>query len=55
MSAEIIENMRARVAKCRWLASMINHPEGKKVLLQMAAEGEADIKRLQAEQPPRSE
>jgi hypothetical protein len=53
MSTELIQNMRQRVAKCRWLASMINHPEGKKVLLQMAAEGEADIKKLEAEEAAR--
>ena len=45
---ELIEHMRARVAKCRWLATMINHPEGRLSLLQMAADGEADIKKLDA-------
>ena len=49
MSAELIKHMRARVEKCRWLASMINHPEGKKALLQMAEDGEADIRKLEAE------
>ena len=38
MSEELIQHMRERVAKCRWLATMINHPEGKKPLLQMAEE-----------------
>ena len=46
---ELIKHMRERVAKCRWLASMINHPEGKRTLLEMADEGEADIKKLEAE------
>jgi len=49
MSDELIQHMRERVAKCRWLASMINHPEGKQTLLEMADEGEADIKKLEAE------
>jgi hypothetical protein len=53
MSKELIKNMRQRVAKCRWLASMINDPEGRKALLQMAAEGEADIKKLEAEEAAR--
>jgi hypothetical protein len=42
--------MRARVEKCRWLASMINDPEGKRMLLQIAEDGEADIAKLQAEE-----
>lgn len=42
--------MRERVKKCRWLASMINHPEGKRTLLQMADQGEADIAKLEAAQ-----
>jgi hypothetical protein len=41
--------MRERVEKCRWLAEMINHPEGKRTLLQMAEEGQADIEKLEAE------
>ena len=49
MSEELIQHMRERVQKCRWLAEMINHPEGKKTLLQMAKDGEADIKKLEAE------
>jgi hypothetical protein len=49
MSEELIQHMRERVQKCRWLAEMINHPEGKRTLLQMAEEGEADIKKLEAE------
>ena len=49
MSEELIQHMRERVQKCRWLATMINHPEGKRTLLEMADEGEADIKKLEAE------
>jgi hypothetical protein len=49
MSEELIQHMRERVEKCRWLAQMINHPEGKQTLLQMAEDGEADIKKLEAE------
>jgi len=29
---------------------MINHPEARQTLLQMASDGEADLKRLEAEQ-----
>jgi hypothetical protein len=54
MSAELIQNMRARVQKCRWLASMINDPAGKRTLLQMADEGEADIEKLEAEDAERA-
>jgi hypothetical protein len=49
MSEELIQHMRERVQKCRWLAEMINHPEGKRTLLQMADDGEVDIKKLEAE------
>lgn len=47
MGDDVIRGMRERVVKCRWLASMISHPEAKAVLLQMAAEGETDIRKLE--------
>ena len=48
-NAELIENMRARVEQCRRLAKYINDPRTTEALLQMAADGEADIKRLESE------
>ena len=53
MPTDPIENMRARVAQCRRLADAINHPEASATLRQMAEEGEADIKRLEAERQAR--
>lgn len=49
MDQEIIANMRARVAKCRSLANATTDPRTAKILNQMADEGEADIRRLEAE------
>lgn len=49
MNNEVIQGIRARVEQCRRLASMITHPEARQTLLQMAEDGEADIKRLEAE------
>jgi hypothetical protein len=49
MNDDVIKGIRARVEQCRRLASMINHPEARETLLQMARDGEADIKRLEAE------
>lgn len=46
---QVIQGIRARVEQCRRLASMINHPEARQTLLQMAQDGEADIQRLKAE------
>jgi hypothetical protein len=48
--SDVIQGMRNRVEQCRRLASMINHPEAREILLKMAREGEADIERLLAEQ-----
>ena len=50
MSAELIEKMRARVAQCRRLADMINDEYASRVLRQMADEGEADMRKLEAEE-----
>jgi hypothetical protein len=49
MSAELIVKMRGRVEQCRRLAKMINDPEAIQILLQMAGEGEADLRKLEAE------
>lgn len=50
MNEDVIRGIRGRVEQCRRLASMINHPEARETLLQMAREGDADIQRLQEEQ-----
>jgi hypothetical protein len=55
MSDEILRKMRARVEMCRRLAKTITDPRAAKILRQMADEGEADIKRLEAEEAARSE
>lgn len=46
MDEQTISNMRARVAKCRALAKATSDERTRKTLLQMADEGDADIKRL---------
>lgn len=55
---ELIRHMRARVEQCRRLAKYINDPRTTEALLKMAAEGEADIARLESQQkmelPPQS-
>lgn len=43
MSEDVIQGIRARIEQCRRLATMINHPEARQTLLQMALDGEADI------------
>jgi hypothetical protein len=45
----VIAKMKARVAQCRSLAAHITNPRSAEILRKMADEGEADIKRLQAE------
>ena len=54
MHDEIIANIRSRVQRCRYLAGMINDPKAAEVLRQMAEEGEADIRRLEAERDDKS-
>jgi hypothetical protein len=46
---QVFENMRARVAQCRRLAGLIHNPEAVRMLLEMAEQGEADIKKLEGE------
>jgi hypothetical protein len=50
MSAELITNMRARIEQCRRLAKYINDPRTTEALLRMAEEGEADLRKLEAEE-----
>jgi hypothetical protein len=47
--AELIKNMRARVEQCRRLAKGVSDERTIVALRNMAAEIEADIKRLEAE------
>lgn len=50
MSDDLLEKMRARIEQWRRLADMILDPTARATLLQMADEGEADLKkRLEAE------
>jgi hypothetical protein len=55
MADTVIAKMRARVAQCRRLAATITDTRAAAILRQMADEGEADIKRLEAEEAARSE
>jgi hypothetical protein len=47
---ELIRKMRARVEQCRRLADMTHNREMREILLQMADEGDADIRKLEAEE-----
>lgn len=47
---ELIENLRDRIERARRLAKYGNDPRTTEALLQIAEEGEADLKRLEAEQ-----
>jgi hypothetical protein len=47
---ELITKMRARVEQCRRLADMTHNREMRETLLQMASDGEADIRKLEAQQ-----
>jgi hypothetical protein len=48
----VIANMRARAEQCRRLAKAILDRSASAILLQMAEEVEADIKRLEGGQDP---
>ena len=47
---DVIANIRARIAQCRRLADMITDREAAAILRQMADDGEADVRRLEARQ-----
>jgi hypothetical protein len=47
---DLISHMRARVEQCRRLAEMITDERAAAILKQMAEEGEADLRRLEAQQ-----
>jgi predicted DNA-binding protein (UPF0278 family) len=53
MPSDLISHMRERVERCRRLAEMITDERAAAILRQMAEDGEADIARLQAQQPDR--
>lgn len=48
MDLQTIANMRSRVARCRQLADSTTDPRTADILRQMADEGEADIRRIEA-------
>jgi len=50
MASDLIAHMRARVEQCRRLANMITDERAAEVLRKMAEEGEADIRRLEAQE-----
>jgi hypothetical protein len=45
---QVIAHMRSRVEQCRRLAAALTDKRACEALLQMAEEGEADIRRLEA-------
>jgi hypothetical protein len=48
MDDELLENMRDRIERCRRLASLNNDRRTSAALLEMAADGENDLRRLEA-------
>jgi hypothetical protein len=48
MDDELLENMRDRIERCRRLASLNNDLRTSAALLEMAADGEDDLRRLEA-------
>jgi hypothetical protein len=55
MSDDPLDGMRARIAQCRRLAASTTDARTRDVLIQMAEEGEADLKRLMAERTAHKE
>lgn len=49
---QVLENMKLRVAQCRRLAELIHNPEAVRMLLEMAEQGEADIRKLEGQPEP---
>jgi hypothetical protein len=48
---QVIAGIRGRVEQCRRLAAALTDKRAAEVLLQMAEEGEADIRRLESQEP----
>ena len=46
---ELMNKIRGRIEQCRRLARYVNDPRTTDALLQMADEGEADLRRLEQE------
>jgi len=55
MDDTVMENMRARVAQCRRLASMSHNLEMIEILTAMADQGEIDIRKLEEEAARRND
>lgn len=49
VDGQAIQRMRARIAECRQLAAFTTDRRASKILLQMADESEADLRRFEAE------
>lgn len=54
MTDDPLDHMRERIAMCRRLAKSIDDKEAAKVLNEMAAQGEIDLRRLEAERSERN-
>ena len=50
---DLIRKMRGRIDQCRRLAQSVTDPSAKRILLDMATDGEADLKKLEAEEAAR--
>jgi hypothetical protein len=48
MDDEMMANIRARIERCRRLASLTIDERARRILRDMADEGEADLRRLEA-------
>ena len=55
MEVDPLERMSDRIKQCLRLADMVHQREARDTLLRMAAEGEADLKRLEEERRLRSD
>lgn len=54
MSDDPLDHMRERIDRCRRLAKYVNDPRTTEALLEMARDGEEDLKRLLAERAQRN-
>jgi len=54
MDEDVVANIRSRVERCRRLAASTTDRQTAAVLLQMAAEGEADLEQLRSGDGPSS-
>jgi len=55
MDENVVANIRSRVERCRRLAASTTDRQTAAVLLQMAAEGEADLEQLRSGDGPSSD